>query len=140
MTSTVAAAPDSPTPTIASPPPPVLISSRPGRLLSVTGRLDGAGVARLRGQLWAAMEGETAFVALDLSAVTDCDVRLFAVLAEIHAALRTRAGWMRLVGLSPAVLAALDTAPIPEILLVYRTSDRAPGSGVDQTTPEAVGR
>lgn len=114
------------------------ISIRPGWLLSVTGPLDGPGVEHLRGQLWAGLEAEAAFVALDLSAVTDCDARLFAVLADIDAALLARAGWMRLVGLSPAVLAALDTAPIPQILLVYRTSDRAHGRGGKRIPVDAV--
>lgn len=108
-------------------PPSSQITSRPGRLVMVTGRLDEAGVGELRWRLRAAMEDDAAFVAVDLSAVSGCDERLFGVLADVHAELTARGGWMRLVGLSPAVLAALDAAPITQILLVYRISDCSPG-------------
>lgn len=80
----------------------------------------------MRARLRSALAGPVAFLALDLSTVSDCDERLFGVLADIHSTLADRGGWMRLLGLSPAVLDALDTAPIEEVLMVYRTSDLAP--------------
>jgi hypothetical protein len=55
----------------------------------------------------------------DLSRVAGCDGRLFDLLARTHHMLDGRGGWLRLVGLGPSVLAALDQAALPEVLLVY---------------------
>lgn len=118
---------------------PLRITTRPGLHLTVTGRLDLAGIEQLHERLQAALGDGIALLVVDLSAVSECAERLFAVLADIHTALRAREGWMRLAGLSPAALNALDTAPIPEILMVYRNSDLAPERrGIHDTTMIAI--
>lgn len=117
---------------------PLLVSERPGRLVTVVGPLDGPGVEQLAAQLAVVLTQGTAFLGLDLSGVTACDLGLFTVLAGVHARLRDRRGWLRLVGLSPAVLAAVEHAPIPEILIVYLTSDWAPGGGNGGEADEIV--
>lgn len=129
-------------PTAASPlppspsPPSLVVAERPGRLVSVAGPLDAPGTAQLEAQLMVVLTEGTAFLGLDLSRVTECGTELFAVLARVHARLRERAVWMRLLGVSPGVLAALQDAPIPHILTVYLTSDRTPrGAGADDTVP-----
>jgi hypothetical protein len=50
---------------------------------------------------------------------------LFVVLARTNDLLRCRDGWLRLVGVGPAVLDALDQAALPEVLLVYRAAEWA---------------
>jgi hypothetical protein len=59
---------------------------------------------------------------VDLAMVSDCDLELFAMLERIHAAARSTGGWVRLIGLSRPVLAALDLASVEQALLVYRAS------------------
>lgn len=114
---------------------PLLVTERPGRLVTVTGRLDRPGTEQLAAQLGVVLTEGTAFLGLDLSQVVECHTELFTVLAHAHDRLRAREGWLRLVGLSPAVLAALDRASIPEIFIVYLTSDRGPGHGDEETIP-----
>jgi hypothetical protein len=58
----------------------------------------------------------------DLSGVAGVRRRLFDLLVRTHHMLDCRGGWLRLVGLGPSVLAALDQAALPEVLLVYRAS------------------
>jgi anti-anti-sigma regulatory factor len=113
----------------------LLVTERPGRLVTVTGRLDRPGTEQLAAQLGVVLTEGTAFLGLDLSQVVECHTELFTVLAHTHDRLRAREGWLRLVGLSPAVLAALDHASVPEIFTVYLTSDRGPGRGHEETVP-----
>lgn len=113
----------------------LLVTERPGRFVTVTGRLDRAGTAQLAAQLEVVLTDGTAFLGLDLSRVTGCDTGLFTLLVNTHERLLAREGWLRLIGLSPVVLAALDHASIPEIFTVYLSSDRGPGCGDEETIP-----
>lgn len=114
---------------------PLLVTERPGRLVTVTGRLDRPGTEQLAAQPGVVLTEGTAFLGLDLARVTVCHTGLFTVLAHAHDRLRARGGWLRLVGLSPVVLTALDRASIPEIFTVYLTSAPGPGRGDDATIP-----
>ena len=56
-----------------------------------------------------------------------CDYRLFDVLAWTHQVLADRQGWMRLVGIGPAVVNALDEARPSEFRWVCQAADWGAG-------------
>jgi anti-anti-sigma regulatory factor len=91
-------------------------------LLSVTGQLDDAGLARLQRRFDELLDDGALLLLADLSGVAGCDRRLFDLLARTQQLVGHRGGWLRLVGLGPPVLAALDQADLPEVLLVYRSA------------------
>jgi anti-anti-sigma factor len=111
----------------------IVIESEQVHLLSVSGALDREGLRKLRKHLGALHDAGVRLIMADLCRVTSCDGRLFAVLAQSDHLLTRRGGWLRLVGLGPAVLDALDQATLPEVLLVYRASDQA-SRGVGECT------
>lgn len=92
-------------------------------LVSVTGRLDDAGLGQLRKRLDLLLDGGARFLAADLSQVTDCDGQLFDLLSRTSYLVERRDGWLRLVGVGSTVLDVLDGAALPEVLMVYRASD-----------------
>jgi anti-anti-sigma regulatory factor len=92
------------------------------KLLSVTGQLDDAGLARLQRRFDELLDDGALLLLADLSGVAGCDRRLFDLLARTQQLVGHRGGWLRLVGLGPPVLAALDQADLPEVLLVYRSA------------------
>jgi anti-anti-sigma regulatory factor len=91
-------------------------------LLSVTGQLDDAGLDRLQGRLDELHEADARLLLVDLSGVAGCDGRLFDMLARTQHLVGRREGCLRLVGLGPPVLDALDQAGLPEVLLIYRAA------------------
>src|SRR4249919_3658036 len=97
------------------------ITTQPVALVVARGGLDRPALGELRQQLQAALD-EGPNLMLDLAMVSECDLELFAVLERIHTAARSTGGWVRLVGLSEPVLAALDLASVQQALLVYRAS------------------
>jgi len=101
----------------------VTISTEQVDLLSVTGRLDDTGLTQLRMQLEALFDTGAVYLVVDLAGVTCCDYRLFDVLARTHQFLADHQGWMRLVGIGPAVVNALDEALPSEFLLVCQAGD-----------------
>jgi anti-anti-sigma regulatory factor len=101
----------------------VTISTEQVDLLSVTGRLDDTGLTQLRMQLEALFDTDTVYLVVDLAGVTYCDYRLFDVLTRTHQFLADHQGWMRLVGIGPAVINALDEALPSEFLLVCQAGD-----------------
>lgn len=114
----------------------VTISTEQVDVLSVTGRLDDTGLTRLRMQLEALVDTGTVYLVVDLAGVISCDLRLFDVLARTHQVLADHQGWMRLVGIGPAVVNVLDEAGPSEFLLVCQAGhwgagradlDRGPG-------------
>jgi anti-anti-sigma regulatory factor len=105
----------------------VTISTEQVDLLSVTGRLDDTGLAQLRMQLDALFDTGAMSLAVDLAGVTCCDYRLFDVLTRTHQFLVDHQGWMRLVGIGPAVINALDEALPSEFLLVCQAGDWGAG-------------
>jgi anti-anti-sigma regulatory factor len=105
----------------------VTISTEQVDLLSVTGRLDDLGLAQLRMQLEALFDTDTVYLVVDLAGVTCCDYRLFDVLTRTHQFLADHQGWMRLVGIGPAVINALDEALPSEFLLVCQAGDWGAG-------------
>lgn len=123
----------------APPPPSAEVVSRPIRLVTARGLLDTAGVEALRGHLETLLADGVVALVVDLSGVTGCADGLFATLADIYAAAQVRQGWMRLVGLAEPVLAALDSATLPEALLVYRASSWALGDAATATGATAFG-
>jgi anti-anti-sigma regulatory factor len=92
-------------------------------LLSITGWLDVAGLAQLRLQLRALLDTGTKYLVVNLAGVGSCDHQLFDVLTHAHHRLTDRQGWLRLVGVGPAVRNALDEATTSECLLVYQASE-----------------
>jgi anti-anti-sigma regulatory factor len=94
-------------------------------LLSVAGQLDDEGLGLLQSRLDELLDGDARSLVADLSGVTGCDGRLFDLLARTNHVVGCRGGWLRLVGLGPPVLNALDQAALPEVLLVYRASEWA---------------
>jgi anti-anti-sigma regulatory factor len=105
----------------------VTISTEQVDLLSVTGRLDDLGLAQLRMQLGALFDTGAMSLVVDLAGVTCCDYRLFDVLTRTHQFLADHQGWMRLVGIGPAVINALDDALPSEFLLVCQAGDWGAG-------------
>jgi anti-anti-sigma regulatory factor len=97
----------------------VMISTEQVDLLSVTGRLDDTGLT----QLEALFDTGAVYLVVDLAGVTSCDYRLFDVLIRTHQFLADHQGWMRLVGIGPAVVNALDEALPSEFLLVCQAGD-----------------
>jgi hypothetical protein len=73
---------------------------------------------------------------VDLAGVISCDYRLFDVLAWTHQFLADYQGWMRLVGIGPAVVNALDEALPAEFLLVRQVGDW--GAGVRRAATTAL--
>jgi anti-anti-sigma regulatory factor len=105
----------------------VTISTEQMDLLSVTGRLDDTGLAQLRMQLEALVDTGAMSLVVDLAGVTCCDYRLFDVLTRTHQFLADHQGWMRLVGIGPTVINALDDALPSEFLLVCQAGDWSAG-------------
>ena len=60
---------------------------------------------------------------VNLAGVSSCDYRLFEVLTRTHQLLTERRGWLRLVGIGPTVINALDDALPSEFLLVCQAGD-----------------
>lgn len=111
----------------------VTISTEQVDLLSVTGRLDDTGLTQLRMQLEALFDTGTVYLIVDLAGVISCDHRLFDVLARTQQILADQQGWMRLVGIGPAVANALDEARPSEFLLVCQAGDWGAGrAGLDR--------
>jgi anti-anti-sigma regulatory factor len=105
----------------------VTISTEQVDLLSVTGQLDDLGLTQLRMQLEALFDTGAVYLVVDLAGVTCCDYRLFDVLTRTHQFLAEHQGWMRLVGIGPAVVNALDEALPSEFLLVCQGGDWGAG-------------
>jgi anti-anti-sigma regulatory factor len=103
--------------------PQVTISAGQVGLLSVTGRLDDTGLTQLHSQLQALFTTNAQYLVVNLAGVISCDYRLFDVLTWTHQVLADRQGWMRLVGVGPAVRNALDEATPSECLLIHQASD-----------------
>jgi anti-sigma B factor antagonist len=101
----------------------VTINTEQVALLSIIGHLDVAGLGQLRLQLQALLDTDTKYVVVNLAGVGSCDHRLFDVLAQAHHGLTDRQGWLRLVGVGPAVRNALDEATTSECLLVYQAAE-----------------
>lgn len=101
---------------------PVTVVIEQVDLLSVAGRLDGQGLERLQSSVDELLAGGTRRLVADLSGVAGCDGRLFRLLSGAGELVGRRGGWLRLVGLCPPVLDALDQAALPDVLLVYRAS------------------
>jgi anti-anti-sigma regulatory factor len=98
-------------------------------LLSVTGQLHDPGLDQLQCRVDELLDDGARLLVVDLSGVAGCDGRLFDLLARTQHRVGYRGGWLRLVGLGPPVLDALDQAGLPEVLLVYRAA-RWAGHGV----------
>jgi len=101
---------------------PVSIRVEQVDLLSVSGQLDGAGLDRLQRRFDELLDGGGWLLVADLSGVAGCDGRLFDLLARTQHFVGSREGCLRLVGLGPPVLDALDQAGLPEVLLIYRAA------------------
>ena len=101
---------------------PVTIEVEQVDLLSVTGQLDDPGLDRLQRQLDDVLDAGARLLLVDLSGVAGCDGRLFDLITRTQYLVGHRAGWLRLVGVGPPVLEALDQAGLPEVLLVYRAA------------------
>ena len=91
-------------------------------LLLVAGQLDGDGLGPLQSSVDELLDGGARLLVADLSGVAGCDSRLFDLLSRTSDLVGRRGGWLRLIGVGPPVLNALDQAELPEILLVYRAS------------------
>jgi len=89
-------------------------------LLSVAGHLDDDGLGRLQSSVDELLAGGSRLLVTDLSGVASCDSRLFDLLSRTSDLVGNRGGWLRLVGVGPPVLNALDQAALPEVLLMYR--------------------
>jgi anti-anti-sigma factor len=100
----------------------VMVTIEQVDLLSVTGRLDCDGLRRLQHSVDELLAGGARMLLADLSGVASCDSRLFDLLSRTSHLVGHREGWLRLVGVGPSVLNALDQATLPDVLLVYRAS------------------
>ncbi|MCU1610594.1 MAG: anti-sigma factor antagonist [Pseudonocardiales bacterium] len=111
----------------------VTLSTEQVDLLSVAGRLDDLGLTQLGMQLEALVDTGAVYLVVDLAGVSCCDYRLFDVLTRTHQFLADHQGWMRLVGIGPAVINALDEALLSEFQLVCQAGDWGAGrAGLDR--------
>lgn len=101
----------------------VTINTEQVALLSITGRLGATGLTQLRLQLQALLDTDAQYLVVNLAGMGSCDHQLFDVLAHAHQVLTDRQGWLRLVGVGPAVRDALDDATTSECLLVYQAAE-----------------
>jgi hypothetical protein len=112
---------------------PVTIRVEQVALLSVTGQLDEPGLDRLQCRIDGLLDDGVRLLLADLSGVAGCDGRLFGLLSRTQHFLERVGGWLRLVGLAPPVLTALDQAALPEVLLVYRAARWADMASAEPT-------
>ena len=107
----------------------VTISTEQVDLLSVTGRLDDTGLTQLSAADAAggAVRYRRCAPGSGSCRVTCCDYRLFDVLTRTHQFLADHQGWMRLVGIGPAVINALDEALPSEFQLACQAGDWGAG-------------
>lgn len=89
-------------------------------LIVACGVLDHVTVARLGCCLEQALAAGARYLVADLARVTRCDEAALPALAVLARRLSPRQGWLRLVATSDAVLAALETADICDVLDLYR--------------------
>jgi anti-anti-sigma regulatory factor len=104
---------------------PATVHTERVALVSVSGGVVGAGLGELREGVDAVLRSaEVRGLMIDLSGVSCCDAKLFALLGEAHGVLVGRGGWLGLVGLSAPVLDSLESAELSQVLLISRASMR----------------
>jgi anti-anti-sigma regulatory factor len=92
-------------------------------LLTLTGVVDRADVARIEARLGRLLARGASSVLVDLSAVWRCDCRLLAALERVHQRLQPAHGQLlHTRGLDPATLTGFDDAGLPTVLAAYRAS------------------
>lgn len=89
-------------------------------LIVARGVLDRSTVAQLGSCVEQALDAGARYLIADLAQVTRCDRAALPALATLARRLSQRHGWLRLVATSEAVIAALETTDICDVLDLYR--------------------
>jgi len=122
------------------------VTSRPtrdGAILAVSGELDMAVSAGLRGCFDAALAQGAARVVLDLSGLEFCDSSGLAVILRAHRYAIADGGWIRLVGVQPRVARIILISGLGAVLPCYPSTDaavddlHAPGRATGQKLSES---
>lgn len=89
-------------------------------LVALRGPIDTDQLACVGERLSALLRGGVRFVVLDISEVTRFDAQVWTIVADARQQLRTRQGWLRLVG---AAGSAVDgtVATLADLFAVYRS-------------------
>lgn len=96
----------------------------------VVGRVDRAKTIEVSGTVRGLVAGGVPELVVDLSESWD-GARLLPALARTRAVLAERGGTPQLIGVAlPEFLAALRTAPLDEVFLIYDAVRRSPAAGV----------
>lgn len=88
-------------------------------LIVASGVLDRTTVTQLDTAVARVLDAGARFLVVDLAQISRCDPAALPALAAAARRLSLRQGWLRLVATSPAVVAALDTTDICDVLDLY---------------------
>lgn len=88
-------------------------------LIVARGVLDHTTVTELRAVLDRVLATDARYLIADLAQVTRCDRAALPALAGAARRLVLREGWLRLVASSDAVVAALDTTDVSDLIDLY---------------------
>jgi anti-anti-sigma regulatory factor len=98
---------------------PLMITNEHVNLLSVSGRMDGAGLRTLQQQIDLLLDAGARFLLTDLSRAERCDSQVFDLLTRTSNLIQQRGGWLRLVAPGNSVVGSVDQ--------IVRTGDLSMG-------------
>jgi anti-anti-sigma regulatory factor len=107
----------------------LMITNEQVDLLSVSGRLDGAGLQVLQQQVDLLLDAGARLLLADLSRVERCESQVFDLLARISDLVHRRGGWLRLVVPGSSTVSTVDQTALPAALPMDSTSDRGHRAG-----------
>ena len=103
----------------------LMITNEQVNLLSLSGRLDGAGLRALQQQVNVLLDSGARFLLTDLSRTEQCDSQIFDLLARTSNLVQRRGGWLRLVAPGSSVVSTVDQTALPAALPMDPAPDRA---------------
>ncbi len=86
----------------------LMITNEHVDLLSVSGRMDGAGLRTLQQQINLLLDAGARFLLADLSRAENCDSQVFDLLARANNLIQQRGGWLRLISPGNSVMGSVD--------------------------------
>lgn len=103
----------------------LMITNEHVNLLSVSGRLDGAGLRTLQRQIDLLLDAGARFLLADLSRAENCDSQVFDLLTRTSNLVQPRGGWLRLVAPGNPVMGTVDEIARPSALAMDPAPHRA---------------